>query len=179
MGNFQLPPDYVDVAQRIRDLAAKHPDASLQPLNPDRPYEIVEIVGTTWIVYVAACYRTPDDPRPGVGVAWEEFPGRTPYTKGSELQNAETSAWGRAIVAALASTTKHVASVDEIGSARARQSKPVIAASNQTLIAEATAAAKDAKCEDWVKEQKFVWPWTEHTCRQIIDHADELMQEAF
>jgi hypothetical protein len=29
--------------------------------------------------------------RPGIGMAWEPFPGRTPYTKASELMNAETS----------------------------------------------------------------------------------------
>ena len=42
----------------------------------------------TMIVYVAAAYRTPDDSRPGIGTAWEVFPGRTPYTAGSELMNA-------------------------------------------------------------------------------------------
>src|SRR5205823_6134471 len=35
----------------------------------------------------------------GKGIAWEPFPGPTPFTKDSELMNAETSAWGRAIVA--------------------------------------------------------------------------------
>jgi hypothetical protein len=59
-----------------------------------------------FIVYAAAAYRTPDDLRPGVGMAWEPFPGQTPYTGQSELMNAETSAWGRAIVAVLASDSK-------------------------------------------------------------------------
>ena len=31
------------------------------------------------------------------GYSWLEIPGTTPYTKGSEVENAETSAWGRAI----------------------------------------------------------------------------------
>ena len=51
----------------------------------------------------AAAYRTADDPHPGIGWSWLELPGATPYTRGSELENAETSAWGRAIGSARAS----------------------------------------------------------------------------
>ena len=115
--------DYVDVATRIAEFRKLYPHGSLQPADPAKPWEqaIVNGVGkdgkpfaATMIVYTAAAYRTPDDPRPGIGVAWEPFPGRTPYTLGSELMNAETSAWGRAIVAALAADTrKGVASQDE------------------------------------------------------------------
>lgn len=116
--------DYVDVAERIRELRAKHPDASIQPMDPARPYWF-ETVTTkdgehTYLVYAAACYRTPDDPRPGIGMAWEPVPGRTSFTRGSELMNAETSAAGRAIVWALAADTKRgVASAQEVNSARA------------------------------------------------------------
>jgi hypothetical protein len=116
--------DYVDVAQRIADFREQYPHGSLQPADPARPWEQAVVNGVskdgkpyamTMIVYVAAAYRTPDDPRPGIGVAWEAFPGRTPYTLGSELMNAETSAWGRAIIAVLASDSKRgVASRQEI-----------------------------------------------------------------
>ena len=68
----------------------------------------------TFVVYTAAAYRTPDDPKPGIGCAWEPFPGLTPYTRKSELQNAETSAWGRAIVAVLASESKAIASAEDV-----------------------------------------------------------------
>ena len=107
--------DYIDVAQRVAEFRVKHPEGSLQPLNPEQPFEVRELAGAdkngkevrgTFIIYTAAAYRTPDDPRPGVGCAYEVFPGRTPYTAGSELQNAETAAWGRAIVAALAADTR-------------------------------------------------------------------------
>jgi len=114
--------DYIDVAERLRDLAAKHPDASLQPTNPEREYWFETQDGQTFLVYSAACYRHPEDPRPGIGTAWEQFPGKTPFTRGSELMNAQTSAWGRAIVAALASSAKRgVASRQEVESARASQ----------------------------------------------------------
>jgi hypothetical protein len=123
--------DYIDVAQRIAEFRVKHPEGSLQPLNPEQPFEIREVGGIgkdgkevrgTFIIYVAAAYRSPDDPRPGVGCAYEVFPGRTPYTAGSELQNAETAAWGRAIVAALAADTRAgVASQQEVRNRQAER----------------------------------------------------------
>lgn len=107
--------DYVDVPARIAEFRTKHPDGSLQPANPAEPYKVETIGEKTFIVVIAAAYRTPDDARPGIGMAYEQFPGRTPYTRDSELQNAETSAWGRAIVAVLAADTKRsVASQEEV-----------------------------------------------------------------
>lgn len=123
--------DYVDVAQRIADFREVYPQGSLQPADPSQPFEIRQLEGidkngkqftATMIVYTAAAYRTPDDQRPGIGMAWEPFPGRTPYTLGSELMNAETSAWGRAIVAALASDSKRgVSSREEIRNRQAER----------------------------------------------------------
>lgn len=125
-GNFAS--DYIDVATRIGEFRKKYPDGSLQVLDPHTPYRMLEIDGATFVVVVAAAYRNPDDPRPGIGMAQEQIPGRTPYTKGSELQNAETSAWGRAIVAALAADTKKgVASADEVRNRRAEQEAEPIA----------------------------------------------------
>jgi hypothetical protein len=107
--------DYVDVASRIVEFRNKYPNGSLQPANLDKPYEVVTIGDRVFIAYVAAAYRTPDDQRPGIGTAYEPFPGRTPYTKDSELQNAETAAWGRAIMAALAADSrKGIASAEEV-----------------------------------------------------------------
>jgi hypothetical protein len=110
--------DYVDVAERIRIFREQYPTGSLQPVNPAEPFTVTTIGERTYITYTAAAYRTPDDPRPGIGVAWEPFPGRTPYTKDSEAMVAETSAWGRAIVAALAADTKRIASRDEVQARR-------------------------------------------------------------
>ena len=117
--------DYIDVAARLAEFRAKHPDGSLQPVDPSEPFKAMEIGGQMFIVYAAAAYRTPDDQRPGIGCAYELFPGRTPYTKGSELQNAETSAWGRAIVAVLAADTKRgVASMEEVRNRQAERDLP-------------------------------------------------------
>lgn len=115
--------DYIDVAERIVEFREKHPEGSLQPANLDSPYTIETIGEQTYIVVVAAAYRSATDERPGIGMAYEVFPGRTQFTKGSELQNAETSAWGRAIVAALVADTKRgIASKQEM---RGRNEEPV------------------------------------------------------
>lgn len=114
--------DYNDVPARIAEFRTKHPEGSLQPADPHEPYKVEKIGEKAFIVYIAAAYRTPDDLRPGIGMAWEQFPGRTPYTRDSELQNAETSAWGRAIVAALAADTrKGIASAEEVRNRQAER----------------------------------------------------------
>ncbi|MBA9003699.1 hypothetical protein [Thermomonospora cellulosilytica] len=113
---------YIDVASRLVEFRTKHPEGSLQPANPDQPYRLERFGEQAFVVYVAAAYRTPDDPRPGIGVAWEPFPGRTPYTRNSELMNAETSAWGRAILAALAADSKKgIASAEEVRNRQAER----------------------------------------------------------
>jgi hypothetical protein len=108
MSDFKLD-DYVDVAERLRQFYEKYPDGRVTRLNDPR---VMEVEGKTFIVYDALAYRAPDDPTPCIGTAWEPFPGRTPYTRDSELMNAETAAWGRAIVAA-GIPSKRVASRDE------------------------------------------------------------------
>lgn len=122
MSNFKLPLDYVDVAARIVEFRTKHPDGSLQQVGLD----FREVAGSWWVIYHAAAYRTPDDTRPGHGTAWEPIPGKTNFTRDSEVQNAETAAWGRAIVAALAADTKKgVASAEEVRNRRADETPPV------------------------------------------------------
>lgn len=107
--------DYNTVAERIAEFRAKYPEGRLRPLDPDKPYTIEKIGGDTFVVVIAAAYRDLNDSLPGVGMAWEPYPGRTPYTKWSELMVGQTSAWGRAIVAALAADTrKGIASREEI-----------------------------------------------------------------
>lgn len=138
MANFNpAASGYIDVASRIAEFRAKHPEGSLQPADPSKPFEILTIGQDVFVVVVAAAYRSPDDQRPGIGMAYEPYPGRTPYTRGSELQNAETSAWGRAIVAALAAdTNKGVASYEEVRNRSSERQQPVASpvASYEELI---------------------------------------------
>ena len=107
MGKIDLS-DYVTVAERLVAFRKKYPDGRMTS-------EVIETGHEDYIAVKAMCFRTPEDVTPGVGLAWEPVPGPTPFTKNSELQNAETSAWGRALVAALvAETSKGIASKDEI-----------------------------------------------------------------
>ena len=125
--------DYIPVNERIAQFVAKYPEGSLQPVDPMNPYKVIEGKGeSSWIVYAAAAYRHPDDPRPGIGLAWEPVPGKTPYTRGSELMVAETSAWGRAIAALGIATNRSVASAEEVRSAQERTGRPQTTASRPT-----------------------------------------------
>ncbi len=108
--SYQRPLDYIDVAARLQEMREKYPELTMQQVS----MEFRTFAGKDWVVYVAAAYRTPDDLRPGIGSAWEPVPGPTPYTKDSEVQNAETSAWGRALIAIGASTKNGIASVEEV-----------------------------------------------------------------
>ena len=116
--------DYIPVNERIAAFIAQYPAGSLRPLWPDEPYRVLGEGDTKWLVYGACAYRTPDDPAPGVGLAWEPVPGRTPYTRGSELMVAETSAWGRALAAIGIATNKSIASAEEVRSAQERTQSP-------------------------------------------------------
>lgn len=110
---------YNTVPERIAEFAAKYPEGSLQRVGD---LQFVSFAGADWVIYTAAAYRTPDDVRPGHGTAWERIPGSTQFTKGSEVQNAETSAWGRAIVAIFAADSrKGIASREEVQLAQTRQ----------------------------------------------------------
>jgi hypothetical protein len=130
--NYKGPLDYIDVATRIVDFRDKFPAGSLQQVD----VKFIDFAGQSWVVYTAAAYRTPDDERPGIGTAWEPVPGKTNFTRDSELQNAETAAWGRAIVASLAADTrKGIASAEEV---RNRSGEPV------------EVAARPAPSRDWM-----------------------------
>ena len=102
--------DYVDVADRLRQFKQAYPNGSLQQVS----LQFIDFAGKSWVVYTAAAYRTPDDLTPGHGTAWEPVPGTSNFKRDSEVMNAETSAWGRAIVAVLAAETKRIATRNEI-----------------------------------------------------------------
>jgi hypothetical protein len=111
------------VATRIIEFREKFPHGSLQSWKDPYVIEVKMPDGSikSYMVYSAAAYRSPDDSLPGVGWAYEPIPGPTNFTRDSELQNAETAAWGRAMVAALAvDTKKGIASSEEV---RNRQTK--------------------------------------------------------
>lgn len=103
--------DYVDVAERIAAFFARYPDGRLRP---NRPWEIRTLGERTYLYYEAAAYRDPGDKLPGIGSAWEPWPGATPFTRDSELMNAETAAWGRAIVAVGVPASRKIATLQDV-----------------------------------------------------------------
>jgi hypothetical protein len=140
--------DYIDVAARITEFRQKHPEGSLRMAEP---FRVEFIDGQAYIAYMAAAYRTPDDPAPGMGAAWEPVPGKTPYTKGSELQNAETSAWGRAIVAAGAADAKKVASANEVANRRNDEGAPAETVPSCVVCGKSLAGGGRVKVENGTK----------------------------
>jgi len=102
---------YVEVKDRIKIFLSVYPDGCLvtdvaeMRMDPD---------GVVRVWCKALAYRTPEDPHPAVGWSYLAVPGSTPYTKGSEIENAETSAWGRAIGALGIGIDKSIASAHEI-----------------------------------------------------------------
>ena len=125
--SYKGPLDYIDVATRIVEFREKFPNGSLQPWKDPYIQEVTMPDGKikSFMVYSAAAYRSPDDELPGVGYAWEPIPGPTNFTRDSELQNAETAAWGRAMVAAFAvDTKKGIASSEEVRN-RQTETRPI------------------------------------------------------
>lgn len=98
--------DYVQVNERIIAFYEKHPEGSLQS-------EITHLTDKL-VVVKAWAFRSPADLQPGIGHSSLGIPGTTPYTRGSEVENAETSAWGRAIAALGFEVKKGIASREEV-----------------------------------------------------------------
>lgn len=143
MPDYKGPLDYIDVATRIVEFRNQYPTGSLQQVK----YEILEAGNKAFIAFTAAAYRAPDDERPGIGTAWEPIPGPTNFTRDSEMQNAETAAWGRAIVAALAADTKKgIASQEEV---RNRQKTPLQRSREDLVVAVREAGMETKAFADW------------------------------
>jgi hypothetical protein len=100
--------DYVTVNERVMAFYARYPEGSIQSFFVD------DHCDDKHITIQARAYRHPGDDRPGTGLSTIEVPGKTPYTCGSEVENCETSAWGRALAALGFEVKRGIASADEI-----------------------------------------------------------------
>ncbi len=109
--------DYIQVNERIAAFYEAHPQGSIQC--------DIHTLTDKLVVVRAAAYRTPDDPLPCIAHSQLGIPGTTPYTKGSELENAETSAVGRALAMMGFEVKRSVASREEVMKAqRPSQAEP-------------------------------------------------------
>lgn len=180
MADFDLS-GYNTVPERIAEFREKYPDGSLQRLGP---LELFEVGGQQFIAYTAAAYRTPDDVRPGVGTAWEPVPGPTKFTRNSELQNAETAAWGRAIIAVgAADAKKGIASREDVMSRHAedewygsaeyaeQQAVPGLRTAIEGAVAKLSEAERQA-LKDWFAAENLpaVRRMNAAQCDRVIEH---------
>lgn len=102
--------NYVEVHERITAFYEKYPEGALTC----KEWSLVDTTAGTFLVYIAQAFRTADDQCPAEGAAWEPVPGKTNFTRDSELMNAETSAWGRAIAALGFEVKRGIASANEV-----------------------------------------------------------------
>lgn len=126
-GNDRLK-DYIEVNVRIQKFYEKYPDGSIQT-------EIVSWENNI-VVMKAYAYRTPEDPRPATGHAYE-VEGSSQVNRTSALENCETSAVGRALALLGFEIKKSVASREEVANAIHQQEngnrQPHVDNTNQSL----------------------------------------------
>jgi hypothetical protein len=100
---------YVTVNERLKMALAKYPNLRVMEL----PFLVQEINGDTFLWCAVAVYPTPEH-QPTNGSVLEPMPGRTPYTRNSELMVGYTSALGRALGYLGFGIDKGIASNDEV-----------------------------------------------------------------
>ena len=102
--------DYVEVKDRLREALRQWPDMRVV----ETPPTLLEVGDRLFLVCRVEVFRTFDDSRPLIAQAWEPVPGRTPYTRDSELMVGMTSALGRALGYAGFGIAKSIASANEV-----------------------------------------------------------------
>ena len=98
---------YVPVNERLKAALEKYPQMSIIA----EPPVVVSIGG---VEHIASTVRLSGDCPDIQASAWEPFPGTTPYTRGSEAMNAETSALGRALGFLGFGLDKAIASAEDV-----------------------------------------------------------------
>jgi hypothetical protein len=109
MMSFSLG-DYVTVNDRLKAALEKFPELRVIERAP----RIVDAAGKTFVEVQMTVYRDASDTVPMLGHAWEEFPGTTPYTRGSEAANAATSCLGRILGYMGFGINKSIATQDDV-----------------------------------------------------------------
>lgn len=112
---------YVEAKDRVAEFWRLYPDGRIECGKP----QVVQLEGRTFIESHVVVYKHRDHTEPdATGTAWEQFPGKTPYTRDSEAMNAETSAVGRALGFLNIGITGSLASADEVRNRTAERDQP-------------------------------------------------------
>jgi hypothetical protein len=109
---------YVPVNERLRQALARWPELRVEEVR----WQYVELGGAGFIECVVDVYPTPES-KPTRGTVLEPMPGKTGFTRDSEVPVGFTSALGRALGYLGVGIDRGIASVDEI---RARTEDPDI-----------------------------------------------------
>ena len=173
MANSHDLGDYREVNDRLDEFFERYPEGRITGT-----YEIREIPDKNGsarphFIFRAEAYRTDEDHTPAVGHAQEPIPGLTPYTKGSELMNAETSAWGRALVAlGIKAKGEKVASANEV---RNRKVTSDPSTTNTNPAPRTSGRKKEPKKFDVVKQKFDSQPGlTDDEVNQLVAKLGEL-----
>lgn len=102
--------DYIEVKDRLRMALERYPDLTVVERTP----YTMEFGDKTFLVCTVDVHRDASDQLPIMASAWEPLPGRTPYTRDSELMVGMTSALGRALGYMGFGITKSIASANEV-----------------------------------------------------------------
>jgi len=101
---------YVTVNERLRMALERWPDLRVVEDSP----KIVTVGDAAFVEVTVTVWRDPEDTLPCTAAAWEPIPGKTPYTRDSEMMNCSTSALGRALGLMGIGTASSMASADEV-----------------------------------------------------------------
>ena len=121
MSTFNLG-DYVDVPTRLAEALKRWPDLRIQETKP----VIVTVDNQQYVEISCTVWNDASDLLPTVAYCWEPIPGRTPYTKGSEMMNASTSCLGRALGMKGMGIGKSIASRNEVQARQPATVAPVV-----------------------------------------------------
>jgi len=155
--------DYVPVNERIEAFYQRWPDGTLQS-------EIVELTATR-VTVKAYAYREPGDALPGIGHSSLEIPGATPYTKGSEIENAETSAWGRAIAALGFEVKRGLASAEEVANKQPERGERAVSGGARPTPATTPAPAQRTPEEQSLLDELLAIPGMTHARMNLLAKA--------
>lgn len=112
--------NYIEVRDRLQMALAKYPDLRVVESLP----RILEVGGRIFIEVRVTVYRSADDTSPNIASAWEPFPGKTNFTRDSEMMNCSTSALGRALGYMGFGISRSMASADEVRNRRGHEQRP-------------------------------------------------------
>jgi len=102
--------NYVDVPTRLKLALEKWPELRVQETG----YTLETFGENRVLVCEVRVWRDPADPLPSIATAAEPLPGKTPYTRDSELMVGFTSALGRALGYMGIGLTSSIASRNEV-----------------------------------------------------------------